>query len=104
MHQEWYCTSNAIAQIMIVFLTSIYDELKTQILYLTDTMLASALHKVVTFPGEVLFERTSLPPPSRLEPSRMRLLATELIRACQTNLKNFNFRTRKRQPYFLFLV
>ena len=30
MNQEWYCTSKAIAQIMIVF-TSIYNELNTQI-------------------------------------------------------------------------
>ena len=29
MNQEWYCTSNAIAQIMIIFISSIYDELKT---------------------------------------------------------------------------
>ena len=31
MNQEWYCTSEAIAQIMIVFIVLIYDELKTQI-------------------------------------------------------------------------
>ena len=33
MNQEWHCTSKAIAQIMIVFISSIYDELKTRIWY-----------------------------------------------------------------------
>ena len=33
MNQEWDCTPKAIAQIMIVFSLSIYDELKTQNLY-----------------------------------------------------------------------
>ena len=56
MDQEWYCTGNAIAQIMIVFIISIFDELKTQIYYFInvavtrffffyDNMPASALHK-----------------------------------------------------------
>ena len=31
MNQEWYCTGKAIAQITIEFVSSIYDELKTQI-------------------------------------------------------------------------
>ena len=57
MNQEWCFTSKVIAQITIVFTTSIYDELKAQIWYVinvavtrlcTTTMLASALDKVVT--------------------------------------------------------
>ena len=31
MNQEWYCTSKAIAQVMIVVSSSIYDELKAQV-------------------------------------------------------------------------
>ena len=33
MNQEWYFAGKAIAQIKIVFTTSIYDERKTQIQY-----------------------------------------------------------------------
>ena len=75
MNQVWYCTSKAIAQIMIVFLTSIYDELNTQNwhfikvavtrLFLYDNMPPSALDKVVTFAGEVAFERK---PPTSIKP------------------------------------
>ena len=45
-----------IAQITIAFVTSICDELKTQII-LYDNVRAHAVDKVVTFAGEVLFER-----------------------------------------------
>ena len=75
MNQEWYCASEAIAQIMIVFIVLIYDELKTQIwcfvnvavtrLFFYDNMSASALDKVVTFADEVMFERK---PPTSTKP------------------------------------
>ena len=59
MNQEWYCTSTVIAQVMIVFITSIYDKLNSLIWYFIKVavtrMLANALDKVVTFAGEFLF-------------------------------------------------
>ena len=36
MNQDGYCTSKAIAQIIIVFLSSTYDEPKTQSWYFID--------------------------------------------------------------------
>ena len=71
MSPDWYCTSKAIAQIMIAFMISIYDDLKTQTLHFIkvfqqscsgaiivhDKTLACALDKVVTFAGEVWFGR-----------------------------------------------
>ena len=68
---------------MIVFITSIYDKLKTQTCYfineegtrliLHDNMPASALDKVVTFASQVLFRKET----RRLQSSRSRLLVTE---------------------------
>ena len=79
MNEEWYFTSAVTAQTTIVFITSIYDVLKTQIwyfinvavtvLYWDDNMPASARDKVVTFAGDVLFERnlpTSIQPETTL--------------------------------------
>ena len=76
MNEEWYFTSTVTAQTTIVFITSIYDVLKTQIWYFInlavtpliwyDNMPASAPNKVVTFAGDVLFER-NLPTSFKLE-------------------------------------
>ena len=67
MHQELYCIIKANVQIMIVVIVSIYDELKMKFWYfcqscsdviiLNDNVPSSALDKVVTLAGEVLFER-----------------------------------------------
>ena len=73
MNQEWHCTSKAIAHNMIVFITSMCDKLKTQVFHqgsseaiiLYDHMPVSALNKVVTFAGKVLFERHS---PTSIKP------------------------------------
>ena len=79
MNEEWYITSTVTAQTTIVFITSIYDVLKTQIWYFInvavtlliwyDNMPAIARDKVVTFAGDVLFERnlpTSMKPETTL--------------------------------------
>ena len=80
MNQGWCCTSKVIAQIMIVFTVSIYD---SDAIILYDNMPASAMDKVVTFAGEVLFGGKS-----RLQPNWSRLVATELTCAYQANMKN----------------
>ena len=64
--QEWYCTSKAIAQIMIVFIISIYDEFNTQTwyfikvaatrLFCTTTCRRAHWTRWSLFAGEVLFE------------------------------------------------
>ena len=65
MNQEWYCTSTVIAQSMVVFYFNLRRHNANRVLHqsssdaiiLHDNMSASALDKVVTFEGEVLFER-----------------------------------------------
>ena len=64
---------------------------------LYDNVPASALDKVVNFAGEVLLERTH---PTL--PSRRRLLAKQLTRAHQANLKNLIYITRAKQEGFSF--
>ena len=79
MNQERCCRSKVIAEIMIVFITSVFVVLTAQIcdfikvavtlFILHDNMPASAMGKVVTFAGEVLFERkrpTSIKPEATL--------------------------------------
>ena len=56
---------------------------------LYDSIPASALDKVVTFAGEVLFER--------FQSSRRRLLANELTCACRTNQEYHMQKTSKRK-------
>ena len=75
MNQEWYCASTVIAQSTIVIISSFYAVLEMQnwyfiivavrLLFCTTIMSASALDKVVTFAGEVLFERKS---PTSIKP------------------------------------
>ena len=79
MNQELCCTNNVIAQIMIVFVTSlnlrraqsanlrIYQSSSDAII-LYDTMPASAPDKVVTFAGEVVFERAFSCLPTSIKP------------------------------------
>ena len=61
MNQEWCCTSTVIAQTTIVFIISTYNLLKTHILYCIKV----AMTLVITFAGEVLFERK---PPTSIKP------------------------------------
>ena len=84
---------------MIVFITSIYDVLKTQIKYfikvavtlfiLYDEVRTSAVDKVVTVAGEVLFERK---PPTSSKPE-----ANELTFAYQVNQK---YLVHRKTSYF----
>ena len=67
MNQEWYCTSKAIAQIMIVMSyfnlrraqdpNLVFHQKCRDAVILFDKTLASALDKVDTFAGEVLSEK-----------------------------------------------
>ena len=69
MKQEWCCTSTAIAQTKIVFITSnlrraqnayvVFHQNSSDAIILHDNMLASALDKVDTFAGEVVLEKIS---------------------------------------------
>ena len=68
MNQERYCTSKIVAQTTIVFIDYfnlrraqnaklIFHQGRSGAFILYDKMRATALDKVVTFAGEVLFER-----------------------------------------------
>ena len=108
MNQEWYCTSKAVAQIVIAFIFSTYDEIKTQTWYLskvavTELFFATTCRQAHWTRWSLLQVKFCSKGTSQLWQSRRRLRATELICQYQANLKNFNYWTReRRKTHFSF--
>ena len=92
VNQEWYFTSKVIAQIMFVFISSIYDVLKTQMVFhqrSNDAIMCTATCQqahwtsFVNLAGEVLFEKK---PPTSIKPEATPGKRTELRTSCQQDV------------------
>ena len=90
LNQKWFCTSKAIAQIMSVFILSIY-ELLTQVYDFINVAVMPWTCLQALWTRWSLFRRDFCSKGNlRLRQSRSRLWATELTCAYQADLKNLD--------------